>query len=50
MRDKHQSVFEQFLSTFAVKRVQEWEKAILAWKEDKSKPNPYKEPVSCTCC
>lgn len=50
MREKHRSIFEQFSSTFPPQTVQKWENMISEWKIDKSKPNPYKEPPSCTHC
>jgi hypothetical protein len=49
MRDKHRSIFKQFSSTFPVQTVRRWEEIVSEWKVDKSKPNPYKEPASCTC-
>ena len=48
MQDKHTSIFEQLSSTFPPETVQKWEAMVLAWKNDKSKPNPYKEPVPCS--
>jgi len=47
MQDKHRLIFQRFSSTFQPETLQEWEAMILAWKNDKSKPNPYKEPASC---
>ncbi|KAH9956388.1 hypothetical protein BGW80DRAFT_1439367 [Lactifluus volemus] len=46
MRDKHRLIFQQFSSTFSPQTVQKWEATVLAWKNDRSKPNPYMEPAS----
>jgi hypothetical protein len=48
MRDKHTLIFQQFSSTFPPETVQTWEAMVLAWTNDKSKPNPYKEPAPCS--
>ena len=48
MQEKHTLLFEQFSSTFSLETVQKWEGLVLAWKNDKSKPNPYKEPAPCS--
>jgi hypothetical protein len=47
MRDKHWDIFNQFSSTFTAETVQKWENAILEWTVDRTKHNPYEEPVSC---
>lgn len=48
MWDKHRLIFQQFSLTFKPQMVQEWEAMVLAWKKDKSKPNPYLEPAPCS--
>ncbi|KIL55027.1 hypothetical protein M378DRAFT_49831, partial [Amanita muscaria Koide BX008] len=44
MRDKQRLIFQQFSSTFPPQTVKEWEVMVLEWRNDRSKPNPYKEP------
>jgi hypothetical protein len=46
MREKHRLVFYKFSSTFPSQTVQKWEAMVLAWKGDKSQPNPYRETAS----
>jgi Kyakuja-Dileera-Zisupton transposase len=46
MREKHRLIFQQFSSTFPPQTVQQWEKVIVEWENDKTKPNPYKERAS----
>jgi hypothetical protein len=48
MRDKQRLIFQQFSSTFPPQTVKEWEAMVLEWRNDRSKPNPYKEPAPCS--
>ena len=46
MRKKHAESFIQFSATFPDTTVHEWRKMVDDWKSDRSKPNPYEEPVN----
>ncbi|KAM6490236.1 hypothetical protein JOM56_014213 [Amanita muscaria] len=48
MRDKQRLIFQQFLLMFPPQTVKEWEAMVLEWRNDRSKPNPYKEPAPST--
>ena len=47
MDKKHTQLFEQFSATFRSNTIASWEKLIIAWKKDRSQPNPYLEPSPC---
>jgi hypothetical protein len=45
MQTKHRSAFTQFNATFPPAVVDKWEKMVAEWDADKSKKNPYEEPL-----
>lgn len=47
MRDKHRTAFNNFNNTFPASVVATWDRLVTDWDADKSKPNPYEEPVAC---
>ena len=47
MHKKHAQLFEQFSATFQLNTIVSWEKLIIAWKKDRTRPNPYLEPSPC---
>ncbi|KIL55518.1 hypothetical protein M378DRAFT_188665 [Amanita muscaria Koide BX008] len=48
MRKKHAEAFEAFSSTFKTKTIAAWTKMVEEWISDRTKPNPYEEPVNTT--
>jgi hypothetical protein len=46
MQTKHQAAFTQFNATFPPAIVDKWDKMVAAWDADKTKKNPYGEPVA----
>ena|ERR1700723_664195 len=46
MQAKHGQAFAKFNITFPPAAVDKWEKMVLAWDKDKTKKNPYEEPVA----
>jgi hypothetical protein len=45
MRKKHAEAFEQFSSTIREETRTRWAKMVEMWILDRTKPNPYEEPV-----
>jgi hypothetical protein len=48
MQKKHRAAFEKFSTTFPSDVIAKWDKMVEEWDNDKSKPNPYEEPVAGT--
>lgn len=46
MKKKHQEAFDLFSSTFSPSTVNKWSSMVEAWQSDRTKPNPYEEPVN----
>ena len=46
MHKKHSEAFEKFSTTFPPDIVAKWDKMVDEWDNDKSKPNPYEEPIA----
>ncbi len=46
MRTKHQEAFQMFSSTFSPSTVAKRLKMVQEWEIDRTKPNPYEEPVN----
>lgn len=46
MRMKHQEAFLLFSSTFLPSTIAKWSKMVEEWETDRTKPNPYEEPVN----
>ena len=48
MQVKHEQAFVKFNATFPPAVVDQWEKMVAEWDCDKTKKNPYEEPVAGT--
>jgi hypothetical protein len=48
MYKKHRDAFEKFSITFPLDVTAQWDKMVDDWDTDKSKPNPYEEPIAGT--
>ncbi len=48
MQAKHEQAFVEFNATFPPAVVNQWEKMVAEWDRDKTKKNPYEEPVAGT--
>ena len=46
MRAKHQELFAKFSATFKPGTVLVWEEMVKTWERDRTKPNPYEEPIN----
>jgi hypothetical protein len=46
MQVKHKQAFVKFNATFPPAVVDRWEKMVAEWDCDKTKQNPYAEPVA----
>jgi hypothetical protein len=46
MQTKHGDAFVKFNETFPPAVVDKWERMVAEWDADKSKKNPYEEPVA----
>lgn len=46
MQTKHGQDFIKFNTTFPPAVVGKWEEMVSAWDKDKTKKNPYEEPVA----
>ena len=46
MQLKHGQAFDKFNATFPPAVVDQWEKLVTEWDKDKTKKNPYEEPVA----
>ena len=46
MQVKHEQDFVKFNATFPPAVVDQWEKMVAEWDCDKTKQNPYEEPVA----
>jgi hypothetical protein len=46
MQVKHEQAFVKFNGTFPPAVVDKWEKMVTEWDSDKTKKNPYEEPVA----
>ncbi|KAI0060273.1 hypothetical protein BV25DRAFT_1871286 [Artomyces pyxidatus] len=42
--EKHQKLHEEATASFPPSVIQRWERMIEVWENDRSKPNPYREP------
>jgi len=47
MQAKHEEIFEKFSARFDETLIEKWKKIVEAWEADPSKPNPYKEKITC---
>ncbi|KIM80240.1 hypothetical protein PILCRDRAFT_9784 [Piloderma croceum F 1598] len=48
MHKKHSEAFEKFSTTFPADVVAKWDQMVDEWDNNKSKPNPYEEPIAGT--
>lgn len=46
MKNKHQEAFELFSSSFASSTITKWSEMVREWEVDRTKPNPYEEPIN----
>ena len=50
MQAKHRKAFDKFTSTFPLDVITKWDTMVEEWNVDKTKPNPYEEPVAGEYC
>jgi hypothetical protein len=46
MKAKHQDAFQTFSSTFTPSVIAKWSRMVEEWEIDRTKPNPYEEPIN----
>ncbi len=46
MKKKHQEVFDLLSSSFLPSTIDKWSKMVKEWQDDRTKPNPYSEPIN----
>jgi hypothetical protein len=49
MRANHEALFVKFSKKFSQGVLSQWEKMVIDWDEDHTRPNPYEESRVCKC-
>ena len=47
MRDKHRRLFAQYTEEFPMVLTRKWEATVNEWNSDRTRPDPYQEPICC---